>query len=92
MRGQRNREGFVICHILQNLCAHAGTHHMHLCICTKESTHQLTAAGFLSVQKLPLRLSISMSGNVSCTNPSATSVPCRQIEMVKSSATAAQHL
>jgi len=65
---------------------------MHLCIRTKESTHQLTAADFLSVQKLPLRLSTSMSGNVSCTNSSATSVPCRQIEMVKSTATAAQHL
>lgn len=82
--------------ILQNLCTHADTHHMqahmHLCIRTKESTHQLTAAGFLSVQKLPLRLSISMSANVSCTKPNATSVPYRQIEMVKSSATAAQHL
>lgn len=42
----------------------------------KKVPYQLTAAGFLSVQKLPLRLRISISGNVSFTNPSATSVPC----------------
>jgi hypothetical protein len=38
-------------------------------------THQLTAAGFLSVQKLPLRLKISMSGNSFCTYFNDISVP-----------------
>jgi hypothetical protein len=71
------------------VCARA---HTHMCIRTKESTHQFTAEGFLSVQKLPLTLSTSMSGNVSRTNSSATSVPCRPIEKVKTSATTAKHI
>jgi hypothetical protein len=50
------------------------------CICTRtqDDTHQLTAAGFLSVQKFPLRLKISMSQNVFCTNLRASSVPYSQ--------------
>lgn len=38
-------------------------------------TYQFTAAGFLSVQKFPLRLKISMSGNCVCTYLSDNSVP-----------------